>query len=200
MSKGRANPFKVRLTWGAVALGLVFGAVYVARQEWEPSRSIQSDVSSPSTKKPKTRAPADNRAKTDADTDEQDADFLASATPALSDPHYHSDPLHDEEVVPHPITKERIRMAEQHALFEHITKSLKLKDFRLASRLIKQHEMQYGDEEGWKADRHGFERILDCLETRSEHARTQAEDFIDEERLSPLRRHVRRVCLDGDDF
>lgn len=199
-----ATPSKVRLKWGALALGLVVCAVYVAKQEPGASGSIQSNTP---TAKQKSGAPAERASKAQAESgphdlnaDEPDADYLTSAPSTPSDELYHSDPLHDDEVVPHPITKERIRMADQHALFEHITESLKLKDFRLASQLIDQHETQFGNEEGSEADRRGFALLLACLETRSEHAREQAVDFIEQERISPLRRHVRRVCLNGHDF
>lgn len=190
MKKGT---FASLLALGVAISGLFFVLRGPERGQAPPSKDVESVF-----ERLTNETPPDDAKVEDEGENEGAADYLASSSPHLSDP------LHDEEVEPHPLTEERLRMAEHHELFEQITESLKQKDFALASKLIRRHQTEFPiedeDEAGWEADRRGFERLLDCLETRSESARQQAEEFIQKERLSPLRRHVRRVCVGGRDF
>lgn len=192
----------VRLTLGCVGLGLVLGlGTWVIRSDFVTmigSTGQPASTESAANALSSERVFASRDAVLASPKDDQGAEprppFLASNT---SRP---SDPLHDEDVEPHPINEERLRMADHHAILARLTETLKHKDYGRARDLIADHKRQFGDEDGWRADRLGYERLLECLESPSQSAHDRAEVFIHEERLSSLRRHVRRVCLEGRNF
>lgn len=185
-----------RLAIALSAVGVLLGLSYVLLPGSESAPPRATDSSG----RPSSDAPAqarDHRIERPASDDRnahEETEFLASSAPRLSDP------LHDEDVEPHPVTEQRLRMAKHHAWFEAIGESLKRKNYRLVRSLIREHESEFHFEDGLEADRRGFQLLVDCLEAPSERARDRAVAFIKQERLTPLRRTVRRVCLEGRDF
>ncbi len=196
MKETRRSGRQVRLAVSLSALGLLLGSAYLllGSAESDPPRATAAS------KMPKSDAPARGREHRieRPDGDDRIADekteYLASSAPRLSDP------LHDADVEPHPVSEERLRMAKHHAWFEAMIQSLKQENYGLARSLLREHESEFDSEDGLEADRRGFERLLDCLDAPSESAREKAAEFIKQERLTPLRRSVRRVCLEGRDF
>lgn len=108
------------------------------------------------------------------------------------------DPLFDLDVTPHPPSKHAERDARQHELFAALSLALEKLDFPRARRLLAEHSRAF-PEGGWQDQRRGFELVLGCLEHPEERGRltSDAESYLNEERISPLRRAVRRVCLEG---
>lgn len=111
-----------------------------------------------------------------------------------------TDPLHDDEVEPHPLGPERMANAEQHALFGSVTEAIERGDYGRARQLLSEHSARFGDAEGWREQRAGFERALDCLEEPGPETRARGAEYVAAERLSPLRRRVRRTCLEERPF
>lgn len=112
-----------------------------------------------------------------------------------------TDPLVDLDVVPHPASEQAMRDARQHELFAALDLALEQLDFVRARALLEDHARVFPDG-GWLGQRRGFELVLDCLEHSDERQQLQdrAESYLREERISPLRRSVRRVCIEGRGF
>lgn len=110
------------------------------------------------------------------------------------------DPLYDLDIEPHPHTAERQANARQHALFDAVRWAIEEGDFETARGLLGEHARDFGDEVGWRDQRVGFELVLECLEHPGPASRARGEEFVALERLSPLRRRVRRTCLEGRPF
>lgn len=185
-----------RLAVALSALGLLVGSSFLLLRSSgsAPLRATDEPGTPSPDALPRTREPRIERPEGDDQAGERETEFLASSAPRPSDP------LHDEDVEPHPVTEQRLRMAKHHAWFEALSDLLKRKNYRLARRMIREHEREFHSEDGLEADRRGFELLVDCLEAPSERARETAEAFLEQERLTPLRRTVRRVCLEGRDF
>ncbi len=112
-----------------------------------------------------------------------------------------ADPLVDLDVVPHPASERATSDARQHELFAALDLALEQLDFERARALLGEHARAFPDG-GWLGQRRGFELVLDCLEHADERQRYagEAERYLQEERISPLRRSVRRVCIEGRGF
>ena len=144
-------------------------------------------ASSPSTKAPPVEASV-------AIESPPDAGIAATVVPSVSDPRW------DLDVEPHPLTAERQAFARQHALFAAVEEAIQGGSFGLARDLLAEHERYFGDGEDWRDQRIGFELIIDCLEHPGDETGARAAEFMAQERLSPLRRRVRRTCLLGLPF
>lgn len=110
------------------------------------------------------------------------------------------DPLYDLDVEPHPHSVEREVMTEQHALFDAVGEAIERKNYRGARGLLAEHAARFGGDEGWHQHRVGYERALDCVESPGADSRARGAEYVANERLSPLRRRVRRTCLEGRPF
>jgi hypothetical protein len=104
-----------------------------------------------------------------------------------------------DAVEPHPITAERLRIDEQQRLFDRVEAAVDARDFPRARALLDEHPTRFPDPEGWPDLRDGWRTIADCLEHPGPAARARGQRYVDEERASPLRRRVRRACLEGRD-
>jgi predicted N-acyltransferase len=82
-----------------------------------------------------------------------------------------------------------------------VTRALESLDFARARTLLAEHERSFAAD-GWHERRRGYELVLSCLEHRDQRDQftAAAERYLQEERISPLRRSVRRVCLEGRGF
>ncbi len=110
-------------------------------------------------------------------------------------------PRVDLDVLPHPPSERADHDARQHELFAAVSRALETLDFARARALLAEHERSFAAD-GWHERRRGFELVLGCLQHRDQRERftADAERYLKEERISPLRRSVRRVCLEGRGF
>jgi hypothetical protein len=102
-------------------------------------------------------------------------------------------------VEPHPITPERLRLDEQHQLFDRVEAAVAARDFTRARGLLREHRARFSDPDAWTDLREGWEAIADCLERPGPVSHARAQRFVDEEPASSLRRRVRRTCLEPGD-
>ncbi len=111
------------------------------------------------------------------------------------------DPLTDLDVSAHGPSELAARDARQHELFARLSLALEELDFARARMLLTEHSASFPDD-GWRDQHRGFELVLDCLERRDDKGRltSDAERYLKEERISPIRRSVRQVCLEGRGF
>lgn len=111
------------------------------------------------------------------------------------------DPLVDLDVTPHPASEQARSDARQHEIFAALTLALERLDVGRARALLDEHARMFPDG-GWKGQRRGYELVLECLATGGDRKRFvgAAERYLEEERISPLRRSVRGVCLEGRAF
>jgi hypothetical protein len=98
-------------------------------------------------------------------------------------------------IQPHPITRESAALMQQRHTFEDVKVKLRARDFASARSLIRDNR-QTNDANTWPDFEAGYTLIADCLERPSDETRQRAATFIETHRVSPLRRQVRRACLD----
>jgi hypothetical protein len=102
-------------------------------------------------------------------------------------------------VEPHPITPERLRLEQQHHLFDEVEAAVQARQFDRARSLLREHQARIPDPEAWTDVREAWQTIADCLERRDAQAKARGQRFVDEERGSSMRRRVRRACLEPAD-
>lgn len=170
-----------------VADGVLVSALSVLVLTLRPAGELEAPASSLTT-------PAPPSATSVAIESPPDAGIAATVVSRVSDPHS------DLDVEPHPLTAERQAFDRQHALFAAVQEAIEGGYFGLARDLLAEHERNFGDEEDWRDQRVGFELVIDCLENPGAETRARAAEFVAQERLSPLRRRVRRTCLLGLPF
>lgn len=96
---------------------------------------------------------------------------------------------------PHPVTAERERMQHELQLIGALNDALDVGDADRMRMLVDIYR-EYHPEDPNQLQR-GYELLSDCLES-VEHARPAARAYYDEARASPLRRFVRRLCLEPE--
>ncbi len=127
------------------------------------------------------------------------ASIASGSTPApapVAPPEPTQAPGAELRLRPHPITPEREATAAQHAELHAIESAIEARDFPRARQLLDEHRRRPASEIEWEDQWDGFEAVLDCIEHPGPASRQRAERFVDENRASPLRRRVRRACLE----
>jgi hypothetical protein len=97
---------------------------------------------------------------------------------------------------PHPITPERLRMEEQHQLFDQVAAAIQALQFDRARALLHEHQERFSDAEAWTDLHEAWRVIADCLEYPGPQSKARGLRFVDQERGSSMRRRVRRACLE----
>lgn len=97
--------------------------------------------------------------------------------------------------VPHPITPEHERLFAVNRLVHQARQAVDSRDVPQLRMVL----AQLGELEPTDPFRHrqGYERIADCLENPGAASRAAAQNFVQTETASPVRRLVRRRCLEG---
>lgn len=97
--------------------------------------------------------------------------------------------------VPHPLTPEHERLFAINRVVQQARQAVDLRDVRRLRGLLAQYTTL--DPKDALRQRLGFERIADCLESPGAASRQAALTFWQKETASPVRRLVRRRCLES---
>jgi hypothetical protein len=98
-------------------------------------------------------------------------------------------------MLPHPITREHIRMYRDVELLDAAWQALKRRDFEKARVLLREHASEYAS--GPDDLRDGLTLLADCMQHPSPEGRARAQRFYDEQTASTARRRIRRYCLEA---
>ncbi|HEX6271754.1 MAG TPA: hypothetical protein VFZ53_01880 [Polyangiaceae bacterium] len=110
----------------------------------------------------------------------------------------HPDDPHEPGMHPHPFTPEHKRIYAINALNQRLDDLMsfrKAKEMREA--LVEYEKLDPEDVEKMRA---GYAIIADCIEYPGDRSLAAARHFYDTERHSTLRRFVRRVCFENQQF
>ena len=102
-------------------------------------------------------------------------------------------------MLPHPITKEHVRLYRDVELLDGAWQALKQRDFQQARVLLRQHASEYGAA-GYDDLNDGLTLLADCMEHPSATTRARAQHFYDHRTASTARRKIRKHCLQGTEF
>lgn len=97
--------------------------------------------------------------------------------------------------VPHPLTPEHERIFTINRVLQQLRQAVDSRDVPRLRALLAQHT-QLDPTDPFR-QRLGYERIADCLESPGAASHQAALDFWRTETASPVRRLVRRRCLEG---
>ncbi len=98
-------------------------------------------------------------------------------------------------MVPHPLDEAHARIDAENRLIQALNDAMsfrKVEDMR--EMLDEYRKLEPSDLD---KNQLGYEVIADCIEFPGEASLAAAHDFYDTERHSPLRRFVRRICLEN---
>jgi hypothetical protein len=96
----------------------------------------------------------------------------------------------------HPLTVERELIQHELQLIGALNDALDLRDAARMRMLIDSYREFHPDDEHQLQE--GYERLADCLEFPGGASRSEAQVYYDQARASPLRRFIRRLCLEPD--
>lgn len=105
--------------------------------------------------------------------------------PAAYDPTRHA----------HPITAEHLRMYREDELLNGAWRSLRKREFARARELVQTHQNEYPASKEHMDE--GLLLLADCMEHPSAETRAKAQAFYDTKTFSPMRRRLRRHCLEA---
>jgi hypothetical protein len=95
----------------------------------------------------------------------------------------------------HPITPEHLRMYREDELLNGAWRSLRKRDFALARKLVATHQSEYPDSKAHMDE--GLLLLADCMQYPSAETTAKAQAFYDTKTFSPMRRRLRRLCLEA---
>lgn len=98
---------------------------------------------------------------------------------------------------PHPITPEHQRIHAINGTIQRLNDAMSFRDVKKMRELVK--EYQSLDPEDVDQSQLGYLTIADCIEHPGEASMAKAKDFYANQRHSPLRRFVRRICFENRD-
>ena len=98
--------------------------------------------------------------------------------------------------VPHPLTSAHRRLFHQNALREQLALALDRRDLPSGRRLLVEYEAASPSDPMKIAE--GYRLLFDCLDQPSAEAVRRARAFYERETASPLRKSLRRQCLEGE--
>jgi len=104
--------------------------------------------------------------------------------PASFDPSRHA----------HPITAEHLRLYREDDLQGAAWQALRKRDFQAARQLVATHQAEYRDSKAHIDE--GLLLLADCMQSPSAENKARARAFYDEKTYSPMRRRLRRGCLE----
>jgi len=105
--------------------------------------------------------------------------------PAAYDPTRHA----------HPITAEHLRMYREDELLNGAWRALRRREFARARELVTTHQSEYPASKEHMDE--GLLLLADCMERPSAETRAKAQAFYDTKTFSPMRRRLRRLCLEA---
>jgi hypothetical protein len=108
-----------------------------------------------------------------------------STEPAAYDPTRHA----------HPITAEHLRLYREDELLNGAWRSLRRRDFARARELVQTHQNEYPASKAHMDE--GLLLLADCIEHPGAETRAKAQAFYDTKTFSPMRRRLRRLCLEA---
>ena len=106
------------------------------------------------------------------------------AVPAGFDPLRHA----------HPITVEHLRLYREDELLGGAWQALRRHDFPAARQLVAVHQAEYPDSKSHMDE--GLLLLADCMQSPSAANKARAQAFYDSKTYSPMRRRLRRSCLE----
>lgn len=109
----------------------------------------------------------------------------------------HPTDKHDPWMHPHPITAEHRRIQSENEAIQNLNDAMSIRDVPKMRELI----LAYRALDPNDTDRAqlGYGVIADCIEHPGEASLARAKDFYANQRHSPLRRFVRRICFENRD-
>ena len=173
--RGRSRAQVVLLS--VAALALVLGATLISKR---PSEKVapRPEVAAPAIEAvPPAEAPAP--AAVVAPPPE------TVTQPAAYDPHRHA----------HPITEEHLRMYREDDLLDGAWHALRKRDFVEARNLVSTHQFEYPDSRAHMDE--GLLLLADCMQHPGPETKARAQVFYDTKTFSPMRRRLRRLCLEA---
>ncbi|HEY6081062.1 MAG TPA: hypothetical protein VIW29_19740 [Polyangiaceae bacterium] len=94
----------------------------------------------------------------------------------------------------HPITAEHLRLYREDDLLGGAWQALRRRDFQTARQLVAAHQAEYPDSKAHMDE--GLLLLADCMQSPSAEHKARAQAFYDSKTYSPLRRRLRRSCLE----
>jgi hypothetical protein len=134
---------------------------------------------------------------------DRDPSPLAAVTPVAAEPPPASPEVTDRTTEPagfdptqhvHPITAEHLRMYREDDLLDGAWHALRQRDFQAARQLVGTHQAEYPDSKAHMDE--GLLLLADCMENPSPESKARAQAFYDSKTYSPMRRRLRRFCLE----
>jgi len=135
--------------------------------------------------------PAAERPKVEAENDHQHRapdDGLWVVGPRSSDPH-------EPGMHPHPITDEHRHIRAINEVIQTLNDAMSIRD----TKAMRAHVLEYEKLDPSDVDRSqlGYRLIADCIDYPGEASLAAARTFYANERHSPLRRFIRRICFEN---
>jgi pyruvate/2-oxoglutarate dehydrogenase complex dihydrolipoamide acyltransferase (E2) component len=119
----------------------------------------------------------------------------APAPVAAPDPDVTEPAAYDPTRHAHPITAEHLRMYREDELLNGAWRALRKRDFARARELVTTHQSEYPASKAHMDE--GLLLLADCMEHPSAESRAKAQAFYDTKTFSPMRRRLRRLCLEA---
>ena len=94
----------------------------------------------------------------------------------------------------HPITAEHLRLYREDDLLDGAWQALRRRDFAAARQLVATHQAEYPDSKSHMDE--GLLLLADCMQSPSAANKARAQAFYDSKTYSPMRRRLRRSCLE----
>lgn len=98
---------------------------------------------------------------------------------------------------PHPFTPEHQRLAAINQTIQSLNDAMSFRDVKKMRDLVVAYRAL--DPEDVDQSQLGYLTIADCIEHPGQESLAKARDFYDNQRHSPLRRFVRRICFENRD-
>lgn len=143
-----------------------------------------------------------------AEVPASEATLAAPATPAVAvaaplpveatkapEPREHTELAgYDPTKHAHPITEEHLRLYRETDLLDGAWLALRKRDFSKARDLVATHRSEYSGSKEHMDE--GLLLLADCMESPGAETRARAQQFYDSKTYSPMRRRIRRLCLE----
>ena len=107
------------------------------------------------------------------------------------------DDPHDPGMLPHPRDERHERIDAENRLLQRLNDAMSFRNVKMMREMLVEYRQL--DPQDIDANQAGYLVIADCIELADAASLAAARQFYDAQRHSPLRRFVRRICLESAD-
>ena len=174
---------------------LVLGAFLIFATDSEPQRAAEQATSAAETPAAVDDGPPEGAWVTAVEAKQLSGAPIVAAVEDRRKDLAHPTDKHDPWMHPHPITPEHQRIQAENETIQNLNDAMSIRDVpKMRELIIAYRALDPNDTDRAQL---GYGVIADCIEHPGEASVARARDFYANQRHSPLRRFVRRICFEN---